>query len=467
MLRDGNFNVDVLYKLIDFVLGRGIDFIDFRVECCKSTNLVLNNGVFESCSFGSSFGIAVRVFYKGCWCFNSITNPSREVLSKVVDNLCRNVKLIAEKYSCNRKIKLLSSTKDKVFPILNPDPEDISIDVKMNDLKEFDRYFKGIEFLKNRRIGYSDVKIWKFYLSSDGREIEQVQCYTLLRIFVTGRIGDFNVSVRDFKGTIDGYTIWKKWSFEQIFNTVYKRLENQLKGVKPKGGIFPVVLGPEVVSTFVHEAFGHLAEADLTMSGSVIKDKIGSKIASDVVTIIDDPEVPNGFGTIEYDDEGVKTRKAYLIENGYVKELMVNREYAELLGIEPTGNARAESFKVPPLIRMRNTILKPGDYSFDELIEDIKFGYYLVSFKGGQANLDGTFQVGIQEGYVIKNGRIEEPVKNLSISGNTLEILKEIDAVGKDFEIDWGICGKGQAMFVSGGGPHIRVKKMLIGGEIS
>jgi len=143
---------------------------------------------------------------------------------------------------------------------------------------------------------------------------------------------------------------------------------------------------------------------------------------------------------------------------------VLNREYAKILNVKPSGIARAESCKVPPLIRMRNTVLLPGDYSKEELFEDIKFGYYLVSFRGGQANLDGTFQVGVQEAYEIVKGEVGDPVRNMSISGNTLETLALIDAVAKDFELSYGICGKGQAVFVSDGGPHIRVKKITIGG---
>jgi len=113
---------------------------------------------------------------------------------------------------------------------------------------------------------------------------------------------------------------------------------------------------------------------------------------------------------------------------------------------------------------MRNTYIEPRDYTFDELLEDIDFGYYLVSFRGGQANLDGTFQVGIQEAYEIVNGELGDPVRNVSISGNTLETLMRVDAVGKDFELHSGRCGKGQVAYVGDGGPSIRVRNLIVGG---
>jgi TldD protein len=144
---------------------------------------------------------------------------------------------------------------------------------------------------------------------------------------------------------------------------------------------------------------------------------------------------------------------------------MHNLETAQKFNAEPTGNARAEDFRVEPIIRMRNTFMAPRDRSFEELVEHVPFGYYFKSFRGGQANVDGTFQVGIQEGYEIINGEIREPVRNASISGNTLETLLKVDAVGKDFRLDAGRCGKGQTAFICDGGPHARVKEVTVGGS--
>ena len=159
------------------------------------------------------------------------------------------------------------------------------------------------------------------------------------------------------------------------------------------------------------------------------------------------------------------TKKTLLIKDGVVTGLMHNRETAQKFNAEPTGNARAEDFRVEPIIRMRNTYMAPRDRSFEELIENVKFGYYFKSFRGGQANLDGTFQVGIQEAYEIVNGKLGEPVRDASISGNTLETLLKVDAVGKDFELSAGRCGKGQIAFIGDGGPHIRVSEVVVGGS--
>jgi TldD protein len=184
-----------------------------------------------------------------------------------------------------------------------------------------------------------------------------------------------------------------------------------------------------------------------------------------VVTFYDDGTINGAFGSFKYDDEGVPAQKTLLIKDGVVMGLMHNRETAQKFNVESTGNARAEDFRVEPIIRMRNTFMAPRDCSLEELIEDIRLGYYFKSFRGGQANVDGTFQVGIQEACEIVNGELGEPVRNASISGSTLETLLKVDAVGKDFELWPGRCGKGQTAFICDGGPHIRVKEVVVGGS--
>ncbi|MHA1410307.1 MAG: metallopeptidase TldD-related protein, partial [Candidatus Odinarchaeia archaeon] len=178
---------------------------------------------------------------------------------------------------------------------------------------------------------------------------------------------------------------------------------------------------------------------------------------------IDDPINENG-GWVPYDQEGVKTKKSYLVDKGVLKEFLVNREYAYVLGQEAKGNARATNYHYPPIVRMRNTYLQRGDCSFEELIEDINFGIYVEKFIGGQASLLGTFQFSSQVGWLIENGEVTKPLRDISISGSTFETLRNMDAIGANFETDIGTCGKGQLVIVGDGGPTIRVPKLRVGG---
>ncbi len=455
---------DVLIKAIEYAKSKGVDFVDVRVEKLEKNTLSIQDGIVKELKTGYEEGAAIRVLYKGAWGFSSTNKITLQELVKAIDNAIIAARALSVKTKKPIKIVELSSKTDYIKLKLRKDPRSVSIEEKLRDYLEYESMLRKRDYVKTSTVNYADIVGVKYYASSEDRYIEQELSITWMYTWITGRIGDVTASVRDERGSIEGYVIWDKWDMNEIVELVTSRLWKQLKAKTPKGGAYPAVLAPEIVGVFVHEAFGHLAEADLTMSGSAVSDKLGKEIASPLVTIVDDPTIHGGFGTFKYDDEGVETRPAVLIENGVVRELMVDRYYAKILNIKPTGNARAESYKVPPLIRMRNTILKPRDYSKDELFEGIDFGYYLVSFRGGQANLDGTFQVGVQEAYEIVKGEIGEPVRNMSISGNTLDTLKMVDAVGKDFEIGFGRCGKGQTAFVSDGGPHVRVRKIIVGG---
>ena len=215
-----------------------------------------------------------------------------------------------------------------------------------------------------------------------------------------------------------------------------------------------------------HEALGHLSEADLFCSGA-FNGLGGEQVAPDGVTMVDSPRMKGGFGNIEVDDEGVLPRKVVLIDDGILGDQLTNRQWAARLGMKPTGNARAESYRKVPLIRMRNTYFERGDMTTEELIENVGNGYYCGDVRGGQAESNSSFQVGIQRCYEIRNGRLGRPVRDLSISGIALRSLKLIDGVGKDFGFESSYCGKyDQSMATSDGGPHMSLKKgaVIFGG---
>ena len=225
------------------------------------------------------------------------------------------------------------------------------------------------------------------------------------------------------------------------------------------------ILGPRVVGTLAHEALGHLAEADLTLNSS-FNGKLGRKVASETITMVDAP-IKGTFGASKYDDEGVPMQRVDIIKDGIFQGLLTDREYAFRTELPASGSARAESFLVPPLIRMRNTFFEKGDYTNEELFEGIDFGYYCADYRGGEAQLDSSFQVGVQEAFEIHHGELGEPIKDLSISGIATEALFLIDGLGKEMGFEEGYCGKGQRAAVSSGGPNVRFKKggILFGGR--
>jgi len=458
---------DVLLRVVDAAVQRyGASYAEARAQRLFKTMLTVKDGRVEAARQGIENGTALRVLVNGAWGFATVGTFDSKTLIDAVSDACKMAKAASSRLKEPIKLVETKTFQDIVKTKPRKDPSKIPMEDKIKLTSSMNDTIVGYSSeVKTCTIDYLDLTGTNYFVNNEGTFIQQDKLYVWSRITATAREADILTFSREEIGSTSGYEIFDVETPEVVGERVAKRAVEQLKAKPPKGGTFPVVLGPNVVGVFVHEAFGHLAEADLTLSGSVLLDKFGKKIASDAVTFYDDGTIEGAFGSIKYDDEGIPSQKTLLVKDGVVVGLMHSRETAPKFNVEPTGNARAEDFRVEPIIRMRNTYLEPRDHSFEELIEDVKFGYYFKSFRGGQANLDGTFQVGIQEAYEIVKGEVGEPVRNASISGNTLETLLKVDAVGKDFELWPGRCGKGQTAFVCDGGPHIRVKEVLVGGS--
>lgn len=250
-----------------------------------------------------------------------------------------------------------------------------------------------------------------------------------------------------------------------------RRARELLDATPVKGGCYPVVINPALAGVFVHEAFGHLSESDFVFENEEAQKamRMGRRFGRELLNIADSGvEEPSGElpGTHPFDDEGVPMRRTQLVKDGVLVGRLHSRETAGKLGEEPTGNARAQDYNHPPLVRMRNTFIEPGQTSFEDMISDIELGVYALQSRGGQTCL-GTFSFSSAYAYMIRNGKVAEPVRDVILAGNLFETLQNVTAVGNDFA--WhnaGRCGKdGQAMPVGMGSPHVRIENVVIGGR--
>lgn len=247
-----------------------------------------------------------------------------------------------------------------------------------------------------------------------------------------------------------------------------RHLQAKRHAVPARGGVHTVVMGPDLTGILAHEAMGHPCEADLVLGGSITGDLLGQAIASPLVSMVD---VAHSFRGQEVmmpvytDDEGTPAVDAVLIDRGVLKGFMHSRETAARMGLAPTGSARAYAPNDEPLVRMRNTVILPGEQSPQALIEGVEDGYYLIHTANGQADTTTEFMFGISLGYEIKNGRIGRAIRDTTLSGSALKVLASVDGVADD--LHWeanGYCGKKQPMVVSSGGPSLRARAQL-GGE--
>ncbi len=254
---------------------------------------------------------------------------------------------------------------------------------------------------------------------------------------------------------------------QNIGNAAAELVIELLSSVAAKGGSYDVVMDPILNGVMIHEAFGHATEADNWPSHTtVLEDKVGKEVGPEYLSITDDPTMDGKRGSYEYDWEGTKTKKRTLVKDGILTELLHTLETSSRLDMEPNGAARSQSFMHAPLSRMSNTFMEPGDWDLDELVQDTKNGILLCSFNYGYTRPSvGQFMFQASHGYIIENGEKGQMVRDVSLAGNILEILSKVDAIGNDFKLDAGSCGKGgQTVPTMSGGPHARILDVPIGG---
>ncbi|MFX0067523.1 MAG: TldD/PmbA family protein [Promethearchaeota archaeon] len=461
---------DLARLSVELVSKHGAKLVESRAESGEAFTIIISEEGIKRVDFGESKGLSIRFLMNDMWHFSSLDNPSKRKIHSQVRNMVKAARIssgneiieVAETRTVRDRLRV----KSKIDIHNTPVDEICSIPISLHRrLRSED---KTPRTLKSYTISLAASHSEEFFVNSDGSEIAMEAPFTVMTFSaVLQKDGKLAKSADAIGGTygLEFYKDRDIWKPFELADSVLNRGQVALKGKRPPKGDYPVVLDQSMTGTLIHEAFGHLCEADLVMAGGILnREMIQKQIADEGVTIIDDGIRKDG-AWVPYDDEGIRHEKTALVKDGALKTFMVNREYAAKLGISPTGNARTSNYHTPPIIRMRNTYLKKGDFSFEELIEDIHQGIYVEKFMGGQASLIGMFQFAGQVGWLIEKGQLATPIRDVTISGSTLETLKTLDAIGKDFGTDIGICGKGQQISVGSGGPPIRVPKLSVGGE--
>lgn len=265
-----------------------------------------------------------------------------------------------------------------------------------------------------------------------------------------------------------GFELFDLHPPEEVAEVATGRSLLMLSARKAPMGRMAVVISSEAGGTMIHEAIGHGLEADLTQQGlSVFSKKMGERVASSLVTVVDDPTLPQKRGSYAFDDEGVASQRTLLVEEGILKGYLYDRLTALKEGIPSTGNGRRESYHHKPIPRMSNTLIVPGKTKPEEIIRSVEKGLFVKKMGGGQVNtVNGDFVFEVSEGYLIEKGMITEPVRGAILTGNGPQILKEIDRVGDDLGFGIGTCGKdGQGVPVSSAQPTLRIPELVVGGQ--
>ena len=469
--------MDILEYAIEKALELGAQYAEARFEDKKGTELLMKNGSPEGLELKVEKGIGMRVLVNGGMGFASTNELRKESVLKVVDKAVK----LARAASKVRKEPVIFSEEDfhRVYyeVKMKKNFQDLAPEEKMELLKKIEEEVKDTDVnVPMRFLEYSDEVWHKIFINSEGAYVESViprvsVVYNLV-VFENNQVEQAPFVERGFSGGFE--LIEKDEPWERAVKDVKALKKLIYEGRSPPEGKVDIVISPEVAGIAVHESVGHPYELDRIMGReaaqageSFVKPTmLGERIGSDMVNVIEDPTIPNSWGFYLYDDEGVKARPRYLIKNGLINEFLMNREYAAKIGMHSNAAARAISYKREPIVRMANTYLAPGDYSFEELIEDIKLGVYMLSFNEWNID-DRRYQqryIG-REAYLIENGELKEPVKRPILEITTKGLWSSVDAVGKEVEYYPGTCGKGepgQGVPVWMGGAPARLRNIVL-----
>jgi len=442
-------------------------YIEVRIEDTFSTDIVYRGKYLDVLSENHNYGGCVRALVNGGWGFVSFNNIDN--LKSAAQTAVHIASLVANERKEKTSLAPIIQVNDVVKANLINDPRNHSLEEKKEILEKYNKIIlSSSNEITSSSIRYSDNYTKLYFLNSDGSYIEQEKVDiggNISAIAVRG--SETETSHLGFGSSNDfGCVLNKEAEVENICKTVISLLNAKTV----TGGSYTVIVDPILAGVFIHEAFGHLSEADSIYEDENLKKVmiLGRRFGRDILNVFDSGLIEGKRGYLKYDDEGTNTEKTYLIKNGLLTGRLHSRESAYRMDEKPTGNARAVNYKFPPICRMRTTCIENGESSFEELISGIKLGVYAKKAYGGQTNGE-MFTFGAGEGYMIRDGKLAELVKNVNLSGNVFDTLSNISMIGNDFSIvdSGGGCGKGGQMPlpVSHGSPHIKIENVVIGGK--
>ncbi len=456
---------NIIYNVITAAMDSGADFAEVFVEDRRNTNLLFSDNKIENAVLGKDFGVGIRLI-RG---FNTVYAYTNDISEK---NLIAVAKDAAKAFNSKEKKKVLDFTKRGLELNNTPIkiyPGDVMLKEKLDILR------KSHDIIKN----YDDIIVQasSSYADSD-QKILIANSEGLFESDRRVRTRIMQNAVASYKGEIQsgsaspgasmGFEFFDTVDVVDLANEAARVAVTMAKSPYAPSGKMPVIMDNAFGGVLFHEACGHGLEAEFVSKGSsVYAGKMGEKIASELVTAIDDGTMKNQWGSSNIDDEGSPTQRNVLIEKGVLKSYLVDNLNGKRMGMKSTGSARRQSYKYAPTSRMNNTFIDRGESSFEEMLAGVDYGLYAAKLGGGSVDVvTGDFNFAVMEGYIIKNGKIQNSVKGASLVGTGLEVLKNIDMVGKDLKLAEGMCGASSGSIPAGlGQPQVRIKSLTVGGR--
>ncbi|MFN3412318.1 MAG: TldD/PmbA family protein [Exilispira sp.] len=453
----------MLEKLEKLISNIPADYVDIRYENRSDLDIEFFNKDLNRISSNSAGGFVLRVLIDGGFASSTFTNI--DDAEKAIKNCIINAKILSKNAPKKVRLAKVEIIQDKYQQELKIDPESISIEDKIELLRKYNEMALSNSKIVSTSMRLFEVKRDRFFVSSEGSQINEKLVTCGISGLITSKKDNILQNVRVAFGGSDGFH--NLLNQEQYMENRIKIVCDLLDAQPVKGGVYNVILNQSLAGVFTHEAFGHFSEADIIEDSPVMRQKmsIGAQLGNPILTIIDDPTIEGELGFYKYDDEGVKAKRTILMENGILKGRLHSRATASEFNEPVNGHCVAEDFRYAPIVRMGTIFIENGTDTYESLFEKLYDGLYLCDAKGGQTAGE-NFTFGAQYGYIVKNGKIDKMVRDINISGNLYETLKNINAIANDLVLSkTGGCGKGQLNIRScHGAPHILINNLVVGG---
>lgn len=456
-----------LLKVINEALGKGADYADIFFEHTFSNSISLRDGEVNRAASNIDFGVGIRVVSGDQTGYAYVENTE-------VAELLKAAKTAAGIASIPSKGITPIEIKEKHFrnhyKIERP-----WLDISVADKKSFvqklnDRIFELDARVIKASVSLNDSTSYILFFNSEGILTWDYRPMSLMSGSCTMEQGGKIENGYASRAYRKGFEYLNNDLIETLAKEAVAQTSLMFEAIKPKGGEMPVVMGAGSSGILLHEAIGHTFEADFNRKNiSIFSNQLGKQICSPDINVVDDGTIDNARGTINFDDEGVETQKTYIVKDGVLESYLHDRISAKHYNVSPTGNGRRQSFRYAPLPRMRVTYMENGSIPEADIIASVKQGVYVDNFTNGQVQIGaGDFTFFVKTGYLIENGKLTQPIKDINIIGNGAKVLTDITMVGNNLKIDEGTwtCGKdGQSVPVGQGLPSVLVRKLTVGGE--
>jgi TldD protein len=455
-----------LERYLSAALSAGGDYADLYFEYQTTTSILLDESLVKSATQGISAGCGVRVVSgeRTGYAYTDDLAPEK------ILRAARTAALIASGPAKELEVSLKEHGGRDLYPVTLPS---VSADVheKLELVKRADQAARAYDpRIKEVRAGYADELRRILVIGSDGTFAEDSRPLARMSVFCIGRNnGQSSKGTSGGGGRVSLDFFRTEKTPEHFAEQAARQAIIQLDAREAPAGEMEVVLGPGWPGILLHEAIGHGLEADFNRKGtSAFTGRLGTRVASEKCTVVDNGTVPNRRGSLNVDDEGNTTQETVLIEKGILKGYLSDKLSSRLMGMANTGNGRRESYEHIPMPRMTNTYMLSGTDAPEDIIRSVKYGVFAANFGGGQVDItNGKFVFSASEAYLIENGKVTAPLKNCTLIGNGPDVLTRVSMVGNDLQLDEGVgtCGKdGQSVPVGVGIPTLKVDRITVGG---